>query len=103
MSIVLTTYADPFYVATFELSGTRYVFDFAYSQREDAWYFDLATEAGDQVAHGIRVSGGCDLFLFTSGPHKPAGILQCLGPHDPGLNDLAAGGACFLRYTGDDE
>lgn len=102
--IVLPTYSDPFYTASYELAGSRYTFDFQYSQREDAWYFHLDTETGVRLAAGVRVVTGSDLFLFLkSSALAPKGSLRCVGPRDPGLYDLEAGADCFLLFTGDDE
>lgn len=96
--IRLPTFSDPFYSITYELAGARFVFDFLYNQREDAWYFHLTTEDGVKLARGIRISLGVNLLQFVVDRRAPQGKLVCVGPHDPGLNDLEENGVCQLVF-----
>jgi hypothetical protein len=96
--IRLPTFADPFYSVTYELAEERFVFDYLYNQREDAWYIHVITEDGVVIARGIRVSVGVDLLRFCVTSRVPKGILVCVGPRDPGLKDLTEDGTCQLVF-----
>lgn len=83
-----------------ELDGVRYVLELRWSAREEAWYLDLKTAAGEVMAHGLKVLVDLPLGRRITDERKPPGVLIAVdtsGAHlDPGETDL--GGRVQLYY-----
>jgi hypothetical protein len=85
------------------LDGVVYRMRFAYNQRCDCWYLDLATLEGVPIAAGRKLLCNWPLLDGCADPACPAGMLVVrsnttdLSP--PGLADLEDGGRCYLVYV----
>lgn len=84
------------------LDGVPYLFSFAYNQRCDCWYIDLATAEGDPIACGIKLVCFWNLLRTVVDGRRPPGKLAVISvttdDTPPGLEDLVPGGRCLLAY-----
>ncbi len=68
-----------FYSETVQLDGFEYLFEFAWSTREECWYVALADENGNPIAQGIRLVVSWPLLRrFKFNPQIPTGQLICV-------------------------
>lgn len=78
------------------LDGVEFVFRFFYSEREQRWYFDLATNEETQIVAGLKLVPGIDLLKRVVSDEKPQGTLFLL---DLTEADLDPGLAAFEEET----
>jgi hypothetical protein len=88
------------------LDGREYVLELRWSQREERWYLDLRTAAGDLLAGAIKlVTGWPLLYRFRTVEGLPPGELMVVDLRadaaDPGLDEL--GDVALLCYLTADE
>ena len=57
------------------LSGTQYFLTFAFNQRSESWYFDLADANRSPIVSNKPLLPGADLLRFIDSSVRPAGIL----------------------------
>lgn len=101
--LIPTSPDTPFYTQSTPLSGTTYVFDFSYNQRENCWYFSIADSGGDVLAAGIKVVCGRPLIGQIANRFLPPGgeIFASSVTNDdspPGLGELGEGRRVELIY-----
>lgn len=110
---LIPTFNSPFFSQTTTLEGVSYLLNFAYSQREDAWYMSMADANGVDIYNGIKLicsappSAPNALLFKCKDPRRPIGDFFVLsGTQDvspPGLNDLVLNsGRCQLFYMTSD-
>ncbi len=104
---VIVTSADPFSQQLVTLEGTTFLLTFQYNQREDTWYFSIATSEGDDLYNGMKLVCSWPLTRKCADSRMPQGEFFVISNTDdntpPGLNDLAPGGRCVLNYWTSDE
>ncbi len=104
---LLRTFEDPFYSMTSALDGADYLFEFRYSQREDAWYFSVSLTDGTALVSGVKVVCNRDLLSRFADSRLPAGMLVAASNGEdespPGLEELGEGKRVELIYYTADE
>lgn len=82
----------PFFSETVTLTGTEYVLDFQYNQREDRWYLSLYDTNGNAIYLGRKIVPSVPLFRKCASGSKPLGdlIAQTLTANDapPNIDEL---------------
>ena len=58
-----------------DLEGETFRLDFQFNEREGAWYFDLADEAGNPIRSGLKVVTGFPLTRLIRDLRRPKGEL----------------------------
>jgi hypothetical protein len=58
-----------------DLDGETFIFDFQFNEREGAWYFDIADEAGNPIRSGIKVVTGFPLTRLIRDLRWRGGVL----------------------------
>ena len=100
------TGADPFYSQTSKLEGQVFNLSFAYNQRENTWYLSVADASNVDIYNGVKLVCLRYLLKTCADPRRPAGdfvVFDSTGSNTPpGLNDLATGGRCALKYITSD-
>lgn len=101
-TVALQTFADPFYSMTTTLSGSDFIFEFKYSQREACWYFDISLNDGTLLVAGVKVVCGVDLLARFADVRLPPGTLfafpNSTDDSPPGLEDLGPEARITLLY-----
>ena len=100
--ITIPIVETPFFRETVTLSGTEYVLDFQYNQREDRWYLSLYDVDGLPIYVGRKIVPSVPLFRKCADPRAPIGALiaQTLTADDtaPGLDELGTTKRVSLVY-----
>lgn len=60
-----------------QLEGVEYLFTFQWSDRESAWYINIADQDGNQIASLIRLIVAWPLLRRFQDPRLPLGLLIC--------------------------
>jgi hypothetical protein len=85
---------QPSFDFTVSLDGVAYTFLFAYSTREDCWYFSLFTQDEEPIWLSIRVVVNWPLGFRSRSALRPPGLFMAFDTAetgtDPGLSDLGA-------------
>ena len=94
----------PFWVQRTTLDGRDYNLRFAWNQREERWYLDLADGDGTAILSGLKLVTNWPLLLaYHADPRVPPGELIVLTSQadtsPPGLRDMGAGLRCELTYV----
>lgn len=101
--ITLATRTDvPFYRMEVELDAKSYVFDFAWNERLQAWFFNVLDAASlESILTGRRVVVGFPLWTRFRTPGLPPGDLSAIDTSDAGIDPLFAelGDRVLLVYT----
>lgn len=75
-----------------ELSGTKFLFDFEWNDRDQHWFFDVSTDAEVKLLSGIKVVVGASLISRYRDERLPAGVLEAIDTSgkqvDPAFADL---------------
>ncbi len=96
----------PRYSEIVPLDGIEYLFDFAWSERESCWYFDLSDQDENPIAQLVRVVVSFPLLRRFRDARLPPGFLYAADTSGAGRDVEAQGdlGArvllCYL--TSDD-
>lgn len=99
---ILPTVKTPFYKVTVTLTGTEYVLDYQYNQREDRWYLSLYDTNGNAIYTGRKIVLSVPLFRKCATGNKPLGDIfaQSLTADDtpPKLDDIGTDSRAVLVY-----
>lgn len=101
--LAIQTFDNPFYDMNVTLEGVEYRLDFAFNERERAWYFSIIASDGTELVTGIKVV--CKRSLVRrSDPRLPPGTFIAIATDGidapPDLTHL--GGATRLMYVTSD-
>lgn len=93
MVIIPCRPGEPHHRMRVGLDGRAYLLDLRWSQREERWYMDLRSSAGDLLAGAIKLVVGVPLLRrFGRRDDLPPGELLVVDgrtpARDPGLDDL---------------
>lgn len=84
ITIPLST--DQLFSQVTTLSGTDYIFTFAWNEREDAWYMDLADQDGVAIQLSRKVTVDFPLITRCKDPRRPLGMLIAVDSSGAGLD-----------------
>lgn len=98
----LRTFSEPFYTMTCVLDGTDYLFEFRHNQREDCWYFSVATTDGEPLASGVKIVSDRFLLARFADVRLPPGRLVAISnttdKSPPRLDELGEDRRVTLIY-----
>lgn len=107
MSFIIPTLFDgtPEYTQITALEGVKYQFIFSYNSKDEHWYLNLRTAAGEEITgcEGMKLVQGGWPIRRVYDQNRPPGELLVLSEtqEEPGLYDL--GNGTDLVYLTSDE
>lgn len=105
MEALVIPQGNPHFTIRHTLDGREYTLTLEWSERESAWYLQLADQGDVPIAGATKVVADWPLLLTTNDPRKFPGALIARDTTgqglDPTLNDL--GVRVLLVYVPQDE
>lgn len=106
--IMPTPSEDPFDVRRVTLEGQEYLFDYAYNQRENAYYLSILSTREEPLKVGLKVLTNWPLLRkYSYDKRLPPGELIAIGFTEDtataGLGELGEGRRIELNYFTSDE